>query len=76
MIASLQLDVTYEQVIALVRKMPLSEKLKLSEELENDAINSKLSKLLKTFKTKELSIETINAEVELVRQQMYESQKR
>lgn len=75
MIASLQLDVTYEQVIALVRKMPLSEKLKLSEELENDAINSKLSKLLKTFKTKELSIETINAEVELVRQQMYESQK-
>ena len=75
MIASLQLDVTYEQVIALVRKMPLSEKLKLSKELENDAINSKLSKLLKTFKTKELSIETINAEVELVRQQMYESQK-
>ena len=75
MIASLQLDVTYEQVIALVRKMPLSEKVKLSEELENDAINSKLSKLLKTFKTKELSIETINAEVELVRQQMYESQK-
>ena len=68
MIASLQLDVTYEQVIALVRKMPLSEKLKLSEELENDAINSKLSKLLKTFKTKELSIETINAEVELVKQ--------
>ena len=76
MIASLQLDVTYEQVIALVRKMPLLGKLKLSEELENDAINSKLSKLLKTFKTKELSIETINAEVELVRQQMYESQKR
>ena len=76
MIASLQLDVTYEQVIALVRKMPLSEKLKLSKELENDAINSKLSKLLKTFKTKELSIETINAEVELVRQQMHESQKR
>ena len=75
MIASLQLEVTYEQVIALVRKMPLSEKLKLSKELENDAINSKLLKLLKTFKTKELSIETINAEVELVRQQMYESQK-
>ena len=48
--------------------MPLSEKLKLSEELETDAINSKLSKLLKTFKTKELSIETINAEVELVKQ--------
>ena len=68
MIASLQLDVTYEQVIALVRKMPLSEKLKLSEELETDAINSKLSKLLKTFKTKELSIETINEEVELVKQ--------
>ena len=73
MIASLQLDVTYDQVIALVKKMPLSEKIKLSKELENDAIISKLSKLLKTFKTKELSIETINAEVELVRQQMYES---
>jgi len=75
MIASLQLDVTYDQVIALVKKMPLAEKLKLSKELEREGIHSKLSKLLKTFKTKELSLEIINAEVELVRQQIYESQK-
>ena len=43
--------------------MSLAEKLQLSKELEREGIHSKLSKLLKTFKTKELSLEIINAEV-------------
>jgi len=45
--------------------------LELSKELEKEVIDSKLSKLLKTFKTKELDIETIIKEVEIVRQEVY-----
>jgi hypothetical protein len=36
-----------------------------------EAINSRLTQLLKVFKTKELSIGLINKEVELVRQKLY-----
>jgi predicted DNA-binding protein YlxM (UPF0122 family) len=44
--------------------------------LEKEAIDSKLTKLLKIFKTKELSLSAINEEVENVRQEIYDKQKR
>ena len=44
----------------------------MSQELEKEGISSKLSGLLNTFRTEELSLETINEEVEIVRQQIYE----
>jgi hypothetical protein len=72
---ALQVDITYDQVLALVRQLPKREKIKLSKELEKEAIDSKLSELLKTFRTRELSLKTINEEVEIVRQKIYESQK-
>jgi len=73
---ALQLDVTFDQVLALVRQLPKKEKIKLTRELEKEGIESKLSELLKTFQTSDLSLKTINEEVEIVRQQIYESQKR
>lgn len=73
--AALQVDITYDQVLALVKQLPTKEKIKLTKELEKEGIESKLSGLLKTFRTKELSIETINEEVEIVRKQLYESKK-
>ena len=42
---------------------------------EKEAIESKLSALLKNFRTKELSLDTINKEVEIVRSEMYAKSK-
>jgi predicted DNA-binding protein YlxM (UPF0122 family) len=43
--------------------------------LEKEVIDSKLSKLLETYKTEELDLSTINQEVEIVRQEIYDKQK-
>jgi predicted DNA-binding protein YlxM (UPF0122 family) len=56
-------------------QLPVKEKLIISKELEKEGIKSKLSALLDTFKTDELSLETINEEVEIVRQQIYDEGK-
>ena len=71
----LQVDITYDQVLALVRQLPRKEKIQLTKELEKEGIESKLSGLLKTFRTKELSSDTINKEVEIVRQKIYDRKK-
>ena len=71
----LQVDITFEQVLDLVRQLPTKEKIKLTKELEKEGIETKLSGLLKTFRTKELSLDTINDEVEIVRQELYDSKK-
>jgi len=42
--------------------------------LEKEAIETKLSRLLKTFKTKDLDLNTITEEVESVRQEIYKKQ--
>ena len=73
--AALQVDITFDQVLDLVRQLPIKEKIKLTKELEKEGIQSKLSELLKTFRTKHLRLDTINEEVETVRQQIYESKK-
>lgn len=73
---ALQIDLTFQQILSLVKQLPKQEKIKLSKELEKDTIDSKLSALLKTFKTGELSLATIHEEVESVRQEIYERQKR
>ena len=72
---ALHVDITFDQVLALVRQLPTKEKIKLTKELEKEGIQTKLSGLLKTFRTKELSLEILNEEVEIVRQQIYESKK-
>lgn len=73
--AALQIDITFDQVLELVKKLPRKEKIKLTKELEKEGIESRLTGLLKTFRTKELSLKTINEEVEIVRQQIYDKQK-
>ena len=70
---ALLVDTSYDQVLALVKQLPAKEKIKRSRELEREGIDSRLSKLLKTFRTKELNLNTINKEVELVRKQRYDS---
>lgn len=75
MITALQVDITFDQVLALVRQLPTKEKIRLTKELEKEGIETKLSALLTTFRTKELSLTTIAEEVEMVRRQIYESKK-
>lgn len=70
--SAIKLDISFDQVLELVRKLPKEEKIKLTRELEKDGIESKLSSLLKTFHSKELSLGTINEEVEIVRQNIYD----
>jgi hypothetical protein len=72
---SLQVDITYDQVLSLVKQLPRDEKIMLSKELEKETEQSELSRLMKVLKTDELSEETINEEVEIVRQQMYDAKK-
>lgn len=71
----MQLDISFEQILALVKQLPLKEKRRLTQELEKEAIDSKLSRLLKIFKTKDLDMKTITEEVESVRQDIYDGQK-
>ncbi|MDN4166430.1 hypothetical protein QWY31_13045 [Cytophagales bacterium LB-30] len=71
----LQIDVTFEQILALVKQLPQQQKIKLSKELEKEAIDSTLTRLLKTFKTDALDMQTITEEVERVRQEMYDKKK-
>ncbi len=73
---ALQIDITFDQILSMIKQLPRQQKIKLTKELEKEVIGSKLSQLLKIFKTKELDLETINAEVESVRQEIYDKQKR
>lgn len=74
--AALQLDLTFDQILSLVRQLPKAQKIKLTKELEKEVIDSKLSHLLNEFKTSELDLKSITEEVEIVRQEIYDKQKR
>ncbi|MGK7880427.1 MAG: hypothetical protein AB4060_10055 [Crocosphaera sp.] len=63
---------SYEDVLKLVKQLSVEDKLKLSKELEKDTISNKLTDFLETFKSEELSLDTIWSEVEAVRTEMYE----
>lgn len=73
---ALKIDLTFDQILSMIKQLPLQQKIKLTKELEKEAIDSKLSSLLRTFKTKELELKTITEEVEKVRQEIYDKHKR
>jgi hypothetical protein len=70
------ISLTYTQILELVRQLSKQQKIKLSKELEKEAIGSKLSDLLNSFKTKELSSDVIDKEVEAVRKELYAKSKK
>jgi hypothetical protein len=65
------IGIGFNQILDLIRKLPKKEKLLLSKELERDIINSKLTELLKAFKTDKLDQDLIDKEVEIVRAELY-----
>jgi hypothetical protein len=72
---ALQIDITFEQILSMVRQLPRQQKIQLTKELEKEAIDTKLTRLLKAFEAKDLDLKTITEEVESVRQEIYEKQK-
>ena len=70
--ADLNISLTFRQILDLVKQLPRQQKIRLTKELEKEAIDSKLSQILQSFKTDELSQDLIDEEVEAVRQELYE----
>ncbi|AFD06389.1 type II toxin-antitoxin system VapB15 family antitoxin [Solitalea canadensis] len=69
------ISLNFNQILDLVRQLPIKEKIKLSKELEKEAINSQLTTILTAFNTNELDEDTINEEVEAVRTDLYAKEK-
>ncbi len=70
--ADLNISLTFRQILDLVKQLPRQQKIRLTKELEKEAIDSKLSQILQFFNTDELSQKIIDEEVEAVRQELYE----
>lgn len=71
-----KISLNYSQILELVKQLPAKEKLKLSKELAKEAIDKRLTKLLNSFSTDELTEEMINKEVESVRTEIYARKKK
>lgn len=65
------ISLTYQQVLRLVKQLPFEEKAKLGKELAKETMDKRLSRILNSFKTDELSQEEIDIEVEAVRTDLY-----
>lgn len=73
--SAISIDITFDQVLAIVKSLPARQKMKISKELEKEGIKTKLTSILSSFRTDELSIDDITQEVEHVRQRRYEGKK-
>ncbi len=73
---TMQVELNFDQILSLVKQLPQDEKLRLSQALAQDGIESRLSSILGVFKTDDLSDDDITAEVEAVRQARYEKKAR
>ena len=71
-----QISLSYKQIRNLVNQLPMKEKTKLSRELEKQVKNQTLTRLLDSFRTDDISQEEIDAEVEKVRTELYEQNKK
>jgi vacuolar-type H+-ATPase subunit I/STV1 len=72
---ALQTDLSFDQILSVVQQLLQQQKLRLTKELEKEGIDTKLSRLLESFKTKDLDLKTIANEIESVRQEIYDKQK-
>ena len=72
---ALQISFSYNQIRDLVNQLPYRDKARLSRELAKEAKDQTLSRLLKSFKTDNISQEEIDKEVESVRAELYAKKK-
>lgn len=66
------MNLSFSQILELIRNLPGEQKIKISRELEKETIGSKLTELLTTFRTDKLSMNEITSEVEQVRQDLHD----
>lgn len=66
-----KITLSYAQILDLVKQLPNRDKAKLSKELAKETTDRRLTRLLNSFRTDELSEDDINAEVEKVRAEIY-----
>ena len=71
--ASLNIRLNYYQVLELARQLSDEDKIRLNRELTAETRKMELKILLRVFKNDEISLDDINAEVEIVRQKRYEA---
>ena len=69
---ALEIDLSFDQILSIIRQLSKEDKIKLTQELEKEVIESNLSQLLKSFRTDELDLSTVNEEVEIVRKEIYD----
>ena len=65
------LNLNYNQILSLVRQLPVRTQLRLGRILTKDATRAELEYFLETFKTDELSEEDILSEVQQVRKERH-----
>ena len=73
--ASLNIRLSYNQILELARQLSDEDKLQLNRELSAEVRKIELQRLLQVFKNDEISLKEISSEVELVRQARYEARK-
>ena len=73
--ASLNIRLSYNQILELARQLSDEDKLQLNRELSAEVRKIELQRLLQVFKNDEISLDEISSEVELVRQARYETRK-
>lgn len=71
-----KISLSYSQILELVKQLPQKDKVKLSRELAREVKDKRLSRLLNSFRTDEISNEQIVAEVEEVRAELYGRKKK
>ena len=69
---ALDIDLSFDQIMSIVRQLSKEDKIKLTQELEKEAIESRLSRVLKSFRSDEFDLATVNEEVEVVRKEIYD----
>jgi hypothetical protein len=73
-IQTYQLSLDFEQILNLVRQLPLVEQEKIRQEINKANREQKLNSFLADFHTDEISLAEITAEVESVRSDIYRQQ--
>jgi len=66
-----KIPANYSKVLKLVKQLSPQDKIKLSKELAKETVETRLNRLLDSFKTNELDENTINEEVEKVRAEIH-----
>jgi len=69
--SSFRINLTYNQVLDLVRQLPKKDKAKLSSELAKEAIDKRLTRILSSFAADGITQKEINQEVEEARAEIY-----